>query len=218
LLHQFTTMFSARDEEKLGSGTRRLCIVVACLCFIPAVRAAPQSIDTAPQPATWLAHDLVVAFHHLPKRYSCDDLRYKVRDVLRAVGARPESIFPYRCEQGLGQRARSPEVHLQFSFPEVLNGRGPAEAGLSVVRQNIELSPGHPATLTDADCVLLRQLKETLLPAIPVKILSYRMSCEAPGRAKPPFQLSVSAWAGTRTDSKLAAVNASSGTHQAEDR
>jgi hypothetical protein len=209
-------MLNARDDEKLGSRDRgRLCIIAASIFFMGTVCAAP--VNTVPQAGEWRAHDLVVAFHHLPKRYSCDDLQSKVTDVLRTMGARPESVFPYRCEQALGSRARSPEVHLQFSFPEVAN-RSVAETGMSVVRTTVELRPGHPSTLTDADCVLLRQLKETLLPAIPVRVLSYRMSCEAPGRAKPPFQLSVTAWAGVRPDSELASVNASSSAPQAEHR
>jgi len=210
-------MLSARGDEKLGSRNRgRLCIIAVCLLFIRTVCAGP--VNAVPQAGEWRAHDLVVAFHHLPKRYSCDDLRSKVTDVLRTMGARPESVFPYRCEQALGSRARSPEVHLQFSFPEVINGREGAETGMSVVRTTVELRPGHPATLTDSDCVLLRQLKETLLAAMPVRVLSYRMSCEAPGQAKPPFQLSLTAWAGVRSDSKLASVNTSSSAPQGEHR
>lgn len=262
LADQFTIML-ARDDEKLGSGIGRFCIVIACVCLLHATRAVPQTVNASapravsataprapnagspravsaaaphvsgvavnataaavprainaavPQPAAWLAHDLVVAFRHLPKRYSCEDLQAKVTDVLLAIGARPESVFPYRCERAVGPQARSPEVHLQFSFPEMLHrdGRASANAGLSV--KTVELRPGDPATLTDADCVLLRQLKGTLLTAIPVKILSYRLSCEAPGRAKPLFRLSVSAWTSASSpDSKLAAVNESSGTEQ----
>jgi hypothetical protein len=207
-------MHSARDVEKLGRGTGRVCLAIACLCCISSVRASLPTTADKPQPAAWLAYDLVLTLQHLPKRYSCDDLRYKVNDVLLAIGARPKSIFPYRCEAALGSRARSPQVHLQFSFPEVLNGQhGQPESGLSVVRRTIELRPGRPATLTDSDCVLLRQLKERLLPAIPVRVVSYRMSCEAPGRAKPPFQLSVSAWTGSNPSSRLAAVSPTSGTH-----
>lgn len=211
-------MFSARDDEKLGRGRGAVGLLLACLCCISSVWAAPPITNGKPQPAAWIAYDLVVTFQHLPKRYSCDDLWAKLGDVLRAIGARPKSVFPYRCEAALGPRARSPQVHLQFSLPEVLDGRGQAGADLAVVRQTIELRPGHPATLTDSDCVLLRQLKGALLPAIPVTIVSYRMSCEAPGRAKPPYRLSLSAWAGSNPSSRLAAANAASGTDPSDRR
>jgi len=211
-------MLRARDNEKLGRGRGAGSLLLACLCCIPNVRAAQSVTGDKPQPAAWLAYDLVVTFQHLPKRYSCDDLSSKLSDVLRAIGARPKSVFPYRCEAALGSRARSPQVHLQFSLPQLLDGHGQEQAGLTVLRQTIELQPGHPAALTDSDCVLLRQLKQTLLPALPVKILSYRMTCEAPGRAKPLFRLSVSAWSGSNPGSRLAAANAGSETEPSDRR
>ena len=157
-------MLSARDDEKLGRGTEAVCLVVACLCCISSVRAGASVTSDKPQPAAWVAYDLVVTFQHLPKRYSCDDLRYKLSDVLRAIGAGPKSVFPYRCEAALGQRARSPQVRLQFSYPEVLSGQhGQAEAGLSIVRKTIELRPGHPATLTDCGlCALAAAQREAI--------------------------------------------------------
>lgn len=127
--------------------------------------------------------------------------------MLLAIGARQENVFAYRCEQGLGTRdARSPEVHAQFSLPEVLGGEPRRKsADLSVVRKTIELQPGHPATLGASDCQLLRQIKATLLAALPVQIVSYRLACEAPGHALPPFKVSVSAWAPVGT-ARLAAA------------
>jgi hypothetical protein len=58
----------------------------------------------------WLGARLV-DLHDLPQRYSCDDLWYKFRDVLLAMGGRPDiKILVYRCERGLPDgQARSPE-------------------------------------------------------------------------------------------------------------
>jgi hypothetical protein len=180
--------------------------VAAALVFASAiVPAATLRISPAPQPAAWIPFDLIVNLQDLPKRYSCDDLWYKFRDVLLAIGARPENIFAYRCEKSLGSGARSPEVHVQFSLPELVRAAERKAADLSVVRKTIELQPGHPPTLDASDCNLLRQVKSALLAALPVQVVSYRLACDAPGRAEPPFEVSVSAWAQAEA-SKLAAA------------
>jgi hypothetical protein len=171
--------------------------------------AATLRTSAAPQPAAWTAYDVVVNLRELPKRYSCDDLSYKFRDVLLAIGARPENIFAYSCEKSLGSRARSPEVHLQFALPEVVRGAQLRSADLSVVRRTIELQAGNPPALGALDCNLLRQIKAALLAALPVQVVSYRLACEAPGHAKPPFEVSVSSWAPAET-SKLAATTPAS--------
>jgi len=61
-----------------------------------------------------MAHDIVVDLRDLPKAYSCDDLRNKLRDVLLAIGSRPLQIATYRCERALGAGGRSPGIHLRF--------------------------------------------------------------------------------------------------------
>lgn len=191
-----------RSAERLHLAPVR---VTAALVFLAAILPTAALSAPAPQSAAWIAFDLVVNLRDLPQRYSCEDLSQKFRDVLLAISARPERILAYRCEKALGQRARSPEVHVQFSLPEVLGAPGRGSADLSVMRKTIELQPGHPPSLAASDCHLLRQLEATLLAALPVKIVSYRLACEAPGRAEPPFRVSVSAWAPAET-SKLAAA------------
>ena len=58
---------------------------------------------SAPQPAAWIAFDLVVHLRDLPRRDSCAEISQKLRDVLLAIGARQENVFAYRCEQGRGR-------------------------------------------------------------------------------------------------------------------
>ena len=176
-------------------------VLIFASAMLPAATLGSPSV---PQPGAWTPFNLVVHLQDLPKFYSCDDLWYKFRDVLLAIGARPENIFAYRCETALGAH-RSPEVHMQFSLPELVHGVKRESADLSVVRKAIELQPGHPPTLDISDCNLLRQIKGALLAALPVQVVSYRLACEVPGSAKPPFKMSVSAWAPAET-SKLAAA------------
>ncbi len=162
--------------------------------------------DATRRAGAWVAFDLVVNLRSLPRRYSCEDISQKMRDVLLAVGAHPENVFAYRCEQGLGTQSRSPEVHLRFSLPEALGESRGRASDMSVVRKTVELQPGHPPSLGGSDCELLREIKGALLTVLPVQIVSYRLACEAPGRALPPFRISVSAWAPVQTTRLAASV------------
>lgn len=167
---------------------------------------AARAGDT-PQSAVWIAHDLVVRFENLPTRYSCDDLRHKSRDVLEAMGARVQSSFPYQCDPSTGSAARSPQIRLRFWFPELVSARSPSTARLSVVRRTVKLKPGNPPALSNSDCELLRQLKNALLPAVPLTVTAYRLACAAPTLVRPPFELTVSTLAaGAHSSSELASA------------
>ena len=150
--------------------------------------AARAAVDaSASRPAVWIAHDTIVDLENLPKQYTCDDLWYKFRDVLLALGARPDlKITFYQC-------GRSPSVHLQFSLPRVVSGSDIKYASLQATNGTFLLRAGRPPTLRASDCELVRQIKETLLPELPVRVRSYRFTCEAPRAEARQYRLSVQA-------------------------
>src|SRR4029077_17592497 len=88
-------------------------VAIALIFASAMLPAATLGSPPVPQPGAWIPFDLVVNLQDLPKSYSCDELWYKFRDVLLAIGARPANIIAFRCEKALGARARSPQVHLQ---------------------------------------------------------------------------------------------------------
>src|SRR6185437_13514290 len=116
--------------------------------------ATPQKgTRSAVQPAAWIPHDLIVSFDHLPRIYSCDDLWYKFRDVLRAIGARPDiRILAYQCGPKLGQLAYSPKVQLHFFIPQSLERSQARWADVNAEPRTIRLEPGHPASIASSDC------------------------------------------------------------------
>ncbi len=138
---------------------------------------------TAPagEPAAWVAHDLVVSFDHLPKAYSCDDLWYKLRDVLHAIGARPDlRIFAYQCGPRVGLLGFSPKVHLHFFIPEAGGSARARPPALDAAPRTVRLAPGNPPSITASDCQLLRQVKDRLLATLPDRVLSFNLACQAP--------------------------------------
>jgi hypothetical protein len=176
-----------------GSATkrrRRILATSCCLLLLAASAiAAPPELGTQ-WPAMWQRRDVLVDLRNLPKRYSCDDLWYKFRDVLLRLGADPRmEILPHRCARSAGPAARSPSVRLEFSVPRPLARAAARGADLTVVMRDVEIAPGEPPTIDASDCALVRQMR----PALPGKIVAYRLPCRAPTSASRPFTLTVRA-------------------------
>jgi hypothetical protein len=166
-------------------------LTVACGLSVMSAAASAAMPAQAAQGAVWAVHDLTVHLNHLPRVYSCDDLWYKFRDVLLAIGARPDpNIATFRCGPGLGQLAYSPEVRVQFAMPEPVNVAPDRSADVNVHPQTVRLEPGHPASLNAGDCELLRQMKNGLLAVLPHRIVSFRLACDAPP-TRWPFSVSL---------------------------
>ncbi len=138
--------------------------------------AAPAATST---PARWKSYYVLVEFQDLPRTYSCDELWYKVRDLLLRLGARPAmTITPYACGFLGGGEARSPRVEVKFQLPEPLAGSETRYADATVSEQAVRLAPGSPGSLHADDCELMRQLQQTLLAGLPVQITRSAFSCK----------------------------------------
>ena len=165
----------------------KLMLISVALTSIPAISSA-QAAPQAAQPAAWVAHDLNIDFHNLPGRYSCDDLWHKFHDVLLALGARPDlKILTVRCEQA----SRSPSVRLQFSIPELVKPTPMRGMVFDAAATTIRLEPGHPASLSEGDCELLRQMKDRLLAPMSQQAMNFNLACSAPPSRGARFSVSV---------------------------
>ena len=176
--------------------TVSLLVGVALIVLGASVATAgerPTREDTS-QPAVWAPHDLIVDLRNLPKRYTCDDLWYKFRAVLLAIGARPDlKILPYRCEPRAGSAAFSPKVHLRFSTARTVSGTDTRWADVRAGSRLVHLQPGTPDRIDDQDCELLSQMKATLLRYLDDHVVEFNLACQALRRANPPFGMTVSA-------------------------
>jgi len=179
--------------------------LVVCVLSLLAGAASVAAPAQVGRPAIWTSHDLIVGLDHLPKLYSCDDLWYKFRDVLRAIGARSDMrILPYRCGRRLGSLAYSPQVHLHFSIPQTLSRTQASLADLNAAPRTVRLEPGHPASLDASDCELLRQMKDGLLAALPDRIVSFHLACDGP-TTRAPFSVSIEALTPVEGQARVAA-------------
>jgi len=174
---------------------KRSCQVLVLFCSLGLLAAsvvARAGSSDAARPAEWARHNLIVKLHDLPKRYSCDDLWYRFRDILLDIGARPNlEVSTYRCERALGPNARSPRVHLTFDMPRPLPGAQTDESDVLTIAKTVHLAAGQPHSLDATDCELLRQIKGTLLAALSVRVIDFSLDCMAPENARPPFGVSI---------------------------
>ncbi len=151
------------------------------------------------QPAVWVPRELLVQLHDLPKRYSCEALQRKFRDVLTFLGAQRDArVLAYSCGAESGAAGYSPSVHLHFEIPEVVEGAQLQWADFDANRTNVipetlELRPGSPASFGAADCALLRQLQGALFPALSIHLVNSRLACQAPLSAQSRYDLSIAA-------------------------
>ncbi len=139
-----------------------------------------------------MQHMVVVKLHDLPKNYSCYDLWYRFREVLEKIGARPDwKITTQGCVFSGNTPARSPQVELEFYFPEALS---PAQAKWSDVKaaqSTVVLEPGTASnSLDQSDCELVKQIRDGLLPALPVQVLDAHVNC-SPAGPRHPYRISV---------------------------
>lgn len=146
---------------------------------VPAARDTTQG-STA-RPAIWRTYDMIVDFQRLPRTYTCDQLWYEFRGILLRLGAPPAgiNILPYDCSPTPDGDLKSPHVEVRFQLPFLLQP-GVTGAPIHAVEGTVRLSPGRPKTLHASDCQLLKQIRQTMLASMPVKVDAAHFDCAAP--------------------------------------
>jgi hypothetical protein len=166
---------------------RRALTVALTLTAALAVNAAPP--PAAPQaaavppgttPAEWMTHRILVSLTDLPRGYTCNDLWYRFKDVMLAIGAQQLQILTYDCADKNSPSHGSPKVELKFQFPTALTGDNVRYADFQGTTSSVRLAPGHPASLTADDCVLVQQMAAGIFAPLSVKVTESRFPCAAP--------------------------------------
>ncbi len=168
------------------------CLVVGVALGV-AMAGPPHAADPAPQPAAWMEHTVLVNLENLPKTYSCYELWYRFREVLEKIGARPDlKITTQACFFSGSAPAPSPHVEAHFYLPEALKPAQARYADVKAVPRTVILQASADAhSLDKSDCELLSQIKDKLLPALPVQVTDAHLDCSAADQRKHGYRLSV---------------------------
>lgn len=174
--------------------TRRGQVVLGCLLALMPVGvwAHGSAAAVAARPAIWRNYELLVDLNGLPRTYTCDQLWYVFDGILLRLGVPIDTlnVLPYRCSSTGSGDLRSPRVQVSFRMPSVVHGAAVKWAQLSAVSRLIVIRPGEPKRLKPTDCRLLRQIRQTLLESLPVRVVRSNLQC---GRSR-SFGVTVRVW------------------------
>jgi hypothetical protein len=166
-------------------------VIAAWLFTLPLATSAAA----ATQPAYWAQHDEIDYLDDLPRLYGCDELYYKYRDVLLQLGARPGmKIYAYGCVHGRSAAGNvRPHIDLTYEVPKALPPTVSTKSALLAKLETVHLGPGHPKSLDTRDCILVKDMRDTVLASFSSYIHSDNPDCSPTHSAHQQYNLTVQA-------------------------
>jgi hypothetical protein len=174
----------------------RRTLITALLAPLLVVGAL-QGAETPTVQAVWKPVDLQFSYHGFTTSYSCDGLEGRMRAILQALGAHPQTrVSATGCPtNGPSDHAF---VHISGAFPVLAaDAPKPAPADKSrdellkrlgvksgvdqdqfpATEQVIDLSRERIAGLQPGDCELMEQLTREVFPKLGIKVIEGDKSC-----------------------------------------
>jgi hypothetical protein len=161
---------------------------VASLAALAALTWVCAWSDPQPEPsggsgresAVWASKELNFAYQGFTTKYSCDGLRERMRDVLLKLGARADlRVRGFGCTRLVGPDPfASVSIRMNVLQPAGKQG-GPA---VPVHWQRVDLLTGlyeRDPVGAAADCELIGQIKQKILPLFATRNVDYSSTCEA---------------------------------------
>jgi len=141
---------------------------------------ADESAASGRESAVWAPKELNFAYQGFTTKYSCDGLQDRMRRVLIKLGARPDlRVRGYGCTRLVGPDPfAGVSIKMNVLQPAGKQG-GPA---VPVHWQSVDLLTGlyeHDPVDAAADCELIGQIKQKVLPLFATRNVDYRSTCEA---------------------------------------
>jgi hypothetical protein len=163
--------------------------------------AADETVNGA-----WQKYELAFTYSGFTTKYSCDGLADKVKQLLRAAGARADlKVTSYACSATAGEPTECPRVRMKFFalvpgspseaaaaakklkvYGKQLGSDAPhpaaaaaaemPEAGIGHWRP-VKIARGSPRDLALGDCELVEQFRDKLLPHFTVRNIEDQTRC-----------------------------------------
>jgi len=168
---------SKRSVRRPVAGLAALAVLT---CAFAWANPSPEpSAASGRESAVWAPKELNFAYQGFTTRYSCDGLQERMRDVLLKLGARPDlRVRGYGCTQLVGPDPfAGVSIKMNVLQPAGKQG-GPA---VPVHWQRVDLLTGlyeHDPVDAAADCELIGQIKQKILPLFATRNVDYRSTCE----------------------------------------
>jgi hypothetical protein len=140
--------------------------------------AAPGSdapVEPVRELAVWVPMQLNFVYGHSTTEYSCSGLEARMKSVLLKLGARPDlDVRGYGCTQLTGP---DPLAGVKIKM-NVLEPAG-ARPGLGAHWTRVDLLRDRETLEAAADCELIEQVAQKIVPLFTVHNVDYNASCQA---------------------------------------
>ena len=169
---------SKRSVRRPVAGLAALAVLT---CAFAWANPSPEpSAGSGRESAVWVPKELHFDYRGFTTKYSCDGLQERMRDVLLKLGARPDlRVRGYGCTRLVGPDPfAGVSIKMNVLQPAGKQG-GPA---VPVHWQRVDLLTGlyeHDPVDAAADCELIGQIKQKILPLFATRNVDYRSTCEA---------------------------------------
>lgn len=125
--------------------------------------------------AQWQPRHVTFHYSGFTTHYSCDGIRYKIRLVLKAMGARDIKVSDI-CTSPWGEPQIFHTVKLDFSVP--VPAKGDTTKGTFPAKwREVKLAAMSPLDLDWGDCELVEQLRDQILPLFKPRKVVNRTAC-----------------------------------------
>jgi hypothetical protein len=156
----------------------RLRLPIVALLACSSTWAAPVSdapAGTTHELAVWVPMQLDFVYRHATTQYSCSGLQARMKSLLLKLGARPDlEVREFGCTQLTGP---DPFAGVKIRM-NVLEPAGP-RAGLAAHWKRVDLLEGRELLEAAADCELIEEIAQKVLPLFTVRNVDYSATCQA---------------------------------------
>ncbi len=155
-----------------GSGAAAL---LGLLGLALAAGAAPANAPADSPNARWVEKDLTFRYQGFTTKYSCAGLQSRMRSLLTRLGARADlEVRTFGCSN-FDRPEDFPGVTIRMHVLEPADAATPG--ALPARWTAVDLLAGRGVLSAEADCELVWQLKEQVMPLFAARNLDYSASC-----------------------------------------
>jgi hypothetical protein len=154
----------------------RLAMVGLLTCSSAWAAGAPDAAgEAAHELAVWVPMQLNFVYRHSTTEYSCSGLTHRMKSLLLKLGARSDlDVRGYGCIKLSGP---DPLAGVKIRM-NVLEAAGP-RPGLGAHWKRVDLLADRDVLEAAADCELIGQVAQEILPLFTVRNVDYNATCQA---------------------------------------
>jgi hypothetical protein len=180
------------------SGPAVLAVMLLLGASFSVGAADAPSVDAGA--GTWQPHQYQLDFPGFTTIYSCEGLRDKLRLLLRRVGARDDASVVPVCIGPYGRPDKLAQATMKFwTLQPAAEAAGPNGTAsptalgspVPAVWRHVELAPNRPYELSAADCELMEQFRNSVLPMFTTRNVKSQFNC-VPFQETGPYPFSMS--------------------------